>query len=215
MPSGGLGLTVRRALPVALLAATMLPARGAAQLPHPIPTGDSALAACGRAASRGDKRAANTAADSAERIYRAVADSGLEHTATVRLARVIGECRIPVASFFSKPRLARQAEGMLTRLLASDSTSWEGRYTLALLYYHAPSFVGKTDDAIRQFETLLAQQGASAAFAEQAAPYAYLGDLYERTGRKAQAVSLWRRAITLFPGDTALKRRLVGAGSGG
>ena len=206
---------MRTSLGLAVVTVLALTSAATAQLPHPIPAADSALADCARAAARGDKRAANAAADNADRLYRAAGAASHDDTPTVRLARVIGECRIPVASFFSKPRLARQAEGMLTRLLASDSTSWEGRYTLALLYYHAPSFVGKTDDAIRQFETLLAQQGASAAFAEQAAPYAYLGDLYERTGRKGEAASLWRRGLTVFPGDTALKRRLAGAGSGG
>lgn len=197
-----------------LLAAGSIASSAMGQLPHPIPAGDSALATCGRAAARGDKHVANAAADSAGRVYRAAARTTHDGTPTVRLARVIAECRLPVASFFSKPGLARQAEGMLTRLLAADSTNWEARYTLALLYYHAPGFVGKTRDAIRQFETLLAQQGASAAFAEEAALYAYLGDLYERTGRKADALNLWRRGIALFPEDARLKRRLARASGG-
>lgn len=198
-----------------VLAAGSFASYAMGQLPHPIPAGDSSLAACGRAAAHGDKSVANAAADSAERIYRGAGAANQESTPTVRLARVIAECRLPVASFFSKGRLAGEAEGMLTRVLATDSTNWEARYTLGLLYYHSPGFLGKTGDAIHQFETLLAQQDTSRAFAEQAAPYAYLGDLYERTGRKADALTLWRRGIALFPNDARLKRRLARAGSAG
>ena len=196
---------------VVALAAAVLSSGAAAQLPHAIPAGDSALASCARAAARGDKRAANSTADTAEQSYNRTTSSGERTTPTVRLARVIAECRLPVASFFSKPKLAGKAEAMLEGVLATDSTNWEARYTLALLYYHAPSFVGKTHDAIVQFETLLAQQGSHADFAEQAAPYAYLGDLYERVGRRDDAVTLWRRGLALFPGDARLAQRLARA----
>ena len=189
----------------------MLSSGAAAQLPHPIPGPDSALASCGRAATAGDKRAANAAADAAEQGYGRAAAAGEGTTATVRLARVLAECRLPVASFYSKPRLARKAEAMLQGVLASDSTNWEARYTLALLYYHAPSFVGKTGDAIVQFETLLAQQGSRGDFVEEAAPYAWLGDLYERVGRRDDAVALWRRGLALFPNDARLGQRLARA----
>ncbi len=186
-------------------AALVSSAIAGAQLPHPIPAGDSALASCGRAATAGNKRASEAAADSAERVYKATTAN--QPTATVRLARVIAECRLPIASFFSKPRLATRVESMLKGVLAKDSTDWEARYTLALLYYHAPAFVGKTADAIREFQTLLAQQAGRADFSEEAAPYAYLGDLYERVGRNADAVAVWQRGLVLFPDDSLLKRR--------
>ena len=98
---------------------------------------------------------------------------------------------------------------MLKGALASDSTNWEARYTLALLYYHAPSFVGKTGEAMAQFERLLAEQGPRADFAEEAGTYAYLGDLYERVGRRDDAVAIWRRGLALFPRDARLVQRLT------
>ncbi len=188
-----------------IAAALVSSAAAGAQLPHPIPAGDSALASCGRAASVGNKRAAEAAADSAERVYKAATAN--QPTATVRLARVIAACRLPVASFFSKPRLGTRAEAILKGVLAKDSTEWEARYTLALLYYHAPAFLGKSADAIREFQALLAQQDNRVDFSEEAGPYAYLGDLYQRAGRNADAVDVWRRGLALFPDDSLLKRR--------
>jgi tetratricopeptide (TPR) repeat protein len=186
---------------------------GAQGLPHPIPAGDSALSACARAAARGDKAEASRNADAAERAYRAAPAAPNDPTPSVRVARVIAECRIPVAWFMSKGKLASEAEALLTRALSVDSTHWEARYTLGLLYYHSPGFLGRRGDAIRQFETLLQQQGQATEFPEQAAPYVYVGDLYKRQGRAADAVAVWRRGAALFPNDTRLKRRLATAGS--
>lgn len=123
-------------------------------------------------------------------------------------ARVLSQCLLPFAGAFGKADLYHRSTELLERALALDSTHWAARYSLALGHYHVPRFMGRTDDAIREFERLLRQQGDAAEFPEQAGPFAYLGDLYVRKGRGEDAVQLWQRGAALFPDDRRLQRRL-------
>jgi tetratricopeptide (TPR) repeat protein len=169
---------------------------------------DSALNACVAAGRTGDKRAAKASGEAADAHYRRLlAANPDDATPKVLLARVISQCRIESASLWSKEGLAKESNRLLSEVLSKDSTNWEARYTLALNYYHAPGFFGWTDNAIREFERLLAQQGDQALFPEQAKPYLYLGHLYDKKGRRADALALWRRGSRLFPEDAKLRER--------
>jgi tetratricopeptide (TPR) repeat protein len=188
---------------VLLAGAAILATSGAATAQAPIPTAaDSALTECSRAAGARDEAAASAAADRAERLYRArlVAEPQSAEP-RVGLARVIGECRIGFADFMSKGRLSGQSIELLKAALAIDSTHWTARYVLALNYFHLPAFLGRTDDAIREFELLVAQQGTRNTPAIFAQPYLRLGELYVRKNRTADALAIWRRGATLFPGE--------------
>lgn len=173
---------------------------GAAQAPAT--AADSALAECAGAAGAGNEAAATSAAERAERLFRAqLATDPHSAGARVGIARVMVECRIRFADFMSQGQLSGQSVELLKEALAEDSTHWTARYVLALNYFHSPAFLGRTDDAIREFEHLVAQQGERATPAVFAQPYLRLGELYLRQRRTADALAIWRRGAALFPGE--------------
>ncbi len=176
---------------------------------------DSALAACSAAAKAKDEREAKTAADRAERLFRARADASRgDADARVGLARTISECRIPGANFMQAGQLIGESNELLEEALAIDSTHWTARYVLALNHFHTPGFMGRTGDAIRHFERLLAQQGDRADRPVYAQPYLRLGELYVRARRRDDALAVWRRGAALFPAQAeAFGRQLAEHGA--
>ncbi len=171
----------------------------------------ASLVLCAEAAEAGNQPEASTAADEAW--------SGLEAWRQARpdapgplvgQARVLLQCRIPFAAFMEQGALSARASEVLRAALELDPTHWEARFLLGVNYFHNPEFMGLTDDAIQEFETLLEQQGERADFPDMAAPYIYLGDLYARVGRPADARATWERGAALFPDDPGLAERLAG-----
>lgn len=198
----------------ALLAAALL-SPAAAQVPGAPPDGLAPAAvlldSCVAAAQRREKDHAEAAARRAEAMFAELAKALPGNPEPlVGQARAISQCRLPFADGLRAGGLYRRSTELLERALALDSTHWTARYTLAVNHYRAPRFLGVTGEAIRQFEILLRQQGDAAAFPEQARPYTYLGDLYQREGRLEDAERIWRRGATLFPDDSGLRRRLEG-----
>jgi tetratricopeptide (TPR) repeat protein len=176
---------------------------------------DTTLTDCVAATQGDDRKVGAKMADGAERHYRAMLAANPNDVETqVQLARTLSQCRIRYAGVLSREGIVNQSNGLLKHVLERDSTHWEARYTLALNHYHVPRFFGRTDDAIREFEHLLAQQGDRTDFPERAAPFAYLGDLYVRVGRRADAAALWKRGLALFPRDDRLRHRLEQQSSG-
>ncbi|HJR53435.1 MAG TPA: hypothetical protein VJ982_06950 [Gemmatimonadota bacterium] len=171
-----------------------------------------AVARCIAAAEAGNQPLATAAADTAWsglEAWRAAEPESPEPL--VGQARVLLQCRIAFAPFMEQGALSARASAILQEALELDPTHWQGRYLLGINYFHNPEFMGLTDDAITQFETLLAQQGERADFPEMAGPWVYLGDLYARVGREADARATWEHGAALFPDDTALAERLAGA----
>ncbi|CAN5886499.1 hypothetical protein BH23GEM7_BH23GEM7_40810 [soil metagenome] len=170
---------------------------------------EAALNACARAASAKNEAEARPLTARAETEYRrAITERPREVEARVLLARTLMQCKLPFAGFMAQGRLVGAANGLLEEALEIAPTHWGARFALAMNYYHTPEFLGKTRDAIREFETLLAQQGERADNPGFALTYQYLGDLYLRRRRTADAVALWRRGAALFPENQALRERL-------
>jgi len=180
--------------------------------PGDIVAAGESLAACTRAAEAGDQAAAAEAADDAKAGFEAGQAARPDDPAPqVGLASVLLRCRIPFAPFMEQGAISARAGEILRAALELDPSHWEARYLLALNYYHNPEFLGLTGDAIREFETLLEQQGDRTDFPEMAGPYAWLGDLYLRVGRSEDARAVWERGAALFPSDERLAERLGGA----
>ena len=199
------------ALVIALPAGT--PAMGQDALSPP-PESAAALedlASCERAAEAKDQPTASSAADEAKAGFDAWQAARPEDPEPrVGLAKVLLQCRIPFAPFMEQGAISARASEILGAALELDPTHWEARYLLGLNFYYNPEFMGLTDDAIREFETLIEQQGERTDFPEMAGPYAYLGDLYVRVGRPADARAVWERGAALFPSDERLAERLRG-----
>ncbi|HUP20234.1 MAG TPA: tetratricopeptide repeat protein, partial [Gemmatimonadota bacterium] len=198
---------------VLLLALAVFAAPAAAQEPPPAATeARTDLEACIAAAEATDSDTAIAAADRAEAGFVAWAEAAPEDPAPrIGRARVLAQCRIPFAPFMEQGVLVGRSNALLEEALELDPTHWEARYALALNHYFTPEFLGRTKDSIEHFEILLEQQGDRTDFPEMAAPYAWLGDLYQRVGRPEDALEVWRRGAALFPGDPRLTERLAGA----
>src|SRR5687768_2977838 len=151
---------------------------------------NAALQSCVRLAEAAkedgaDKKEAKLAGERAEKLHRArLKANPTDAEARVGLASVLSRCRTPFANIMQIMSIVDESIQLLEKVLASDSTHWQARMMLAMNYYHMPSFLGKTDDAVKQFERLLAQQGQRADRPYLAIPYIYLGDLYKRGGRE-------------------------------
>jgi tetratricopeptide (TPR) repeat protein len=168
-----------------------------------------ALDRCAAAAAEGRQPDAAAAADAAWSGFETWAEARPDDPEPlVGQARVLLQCRIAFATFMEQGALSARASEILRAALELDATHWGARYFLAVNYFHNPEFMGLTDDAIVQFETLLEQQGERTDFPEMAATYVYLGDLYLRVDRAADAQEVWRKGAALFPADPRLAERL-------
>ncbi len=194
--------------------ALWVPAAFAQEGPPEAAAGKEALAACVAAAEAGTADAATQAADRAEAAFTAWAQAEPANPEPLNgRAQVISRCRIPFAPFMEQGVLVGRSNQLAEKALALDPTHWSARYLLALNHYYTPEFLGRTPDAIENFEILIEQQGDRTDFPEMAGPFAYLGDLYERVGRHEDAVAIWNRGAALFPDDARLRERLATAGA--
>ncbi|HYJ80647.1 MAG TPA: hypothetical protein VEW03_13625, partial [Longimicrobiaceae bacterium] len=175
----------------------------------------AALEQCTAAAQGGREQEARPAADRAEAMYeRWMQASPRDPEPRVGLAAVKSRCRIPFAEMMQQGALIAQSNQLLEEALALDSLHWRARFSLAMNHYHTPAFLGRTGDAARHLEVLVAQQGERAE-PHFALPYLYLGDLYRRLKRDADARAVWERGARLFAGDARFAERLAGRGEGG
>ena len=204
-----------RTMMAALLAGALLTAGGrAAAQQDEHAAARAALQACIAAAEGGREQEARTAADRAEELYeRWTKAAPRDPEPRVGMASVRSRCRIPFVEMMQKGVLIGQANALLEDALRLDSLHWGARFALAMNHYHTPAFLGRTGDAVRHLETLVAQQGERAE-PHFALPYLFLGDLYRRQSREADARAVWERGARLFPADARFRERLAGRGEG-
>lgn len=119
------------------------------------------------------------------------------------LQQLFGERNTPVAG-----TLAMKADGAFSRALELNPDHWEARFTKAIALSNWPAFLGKSGEAIQNFEQLVEQQKAMPARDEFAQTYLYLGNMYQQTGDMKQALATWRAGLELFPGNETLLEQL-------
>lgn len=185
----------------------------AAQAPS---DGAAALDACAAAAEADDAATAKAEADRAEAAFRAAMDTAPDDPAPrVGLARTLSQCRIPFAPFMEQGVLVGRSNDLLEEALEIDPAHWGARFALAMNHYYTPEFLGRTKDAIHHFEVLIEQQAGRSDEPRFARPYVYLGDLYRRVGREADAERTWAEGLALFPDDPELADRVAKASGTG
>ncbi len=102
-----------------------------------------------------------------------------------------------------------KAEEQWSAVLAQDEAHWGARRALASSWAMWPEFLGKTPDAVREYEKLVEVQERGAAEAQQAAVYVELARLYRRQGKSERAHETLRRGAERHPGDAALRAALA------
>ena len=102
-----------------------------------------------------------------------------------------------------------KADRAFDAALALDERNWEARFTKAISLSNWPAFLGKQGAAIQQFQTLIAQQEAGAPEAHHAQTYYFLGNMYLQTGRKDEALAIWRQGLARHPGNEVLQAQVA------
>ena len=105
--------------------------------------------------------------------------------------------------------LAMQADKLFDTALNLDPSNWEARFTKAVALSYWPPNMGKGEEVLQQFTTLIQQQETQPPQPEFAESYVWLGEQYQKAGRNADAHSVWERGAFLFPGNDSLKGKLA------
>lgn len=101
-----------------------------------------------------------------------------------------------------------KADEAYDRALELDPTHWDARFNKAVALSNWPAFLGKTGEAIQNFEILIAQQKDQPQEPQFAQTYLFLGNMYQQTGDAEKALQAWRSGAELFPQDEALLEQL-------
>ena len=109
----------------------------------------------------------------------------------------------PVAMMWSD-----KANAAYDQALSLDNEHWEARFSKAMSLSNMPAFLGKSGEAIREFETLIDQQEAREPRGEDEQAYLYLGNLYMQSGETEKAMAAWQRGFERFPDSTNLGQQI-------
>jgi tetratricopeptide (TPR) repeat protein len=103
--------------------------------------------------------------------------------------------------------LGLKADQTFEAALNNDSNNWEARFwkTTAMSYW--PPQLNKGKEVIDEYLELIKQQETQAPQPHFAQTYALLGDQYEKQGQKELATEIWQRGISLYPGDSGLRKK--------
>lgn len=108
----------------------------------------------------------------------------------------------------SKWQLSMKADNQFDKVLDIDDHHWEARFSKAVSYTFWPDFLGKKQDAIQHFETLVKQQETMPVQDDQAQTYLFLGNLLaERDPERARQV--WQQGAARHPNNQNLRQKLA------
>ena len=124
------------------------------------------------------------------------------------LARALIEQLMVDPTYEGKDRLGNRALAEYDKALVLDPRYWEPRFEKAESLTYYPESLGRTPEAIREFEALLALQGKSNHDPRYAATYSHLGRMYLRIGKSERALKTVQEGIGLFPEDEDLRAQL-------
>lgn len=108
--------------------------------------------------------------------------------------------------------IAMKSDQAFDRALALDETSWSARFSKAVALSNWPAFLGRGSEAIEHFELLIEQQEGQPPEPHFAYPYLHLGNMYQASGERPQAIATWKEGLALYPQDAGLLAALKAAG---
>jgi tetratricopeptide (TPR) repeat protein len=136
-----------------------------------------------------------------------------DNPASPDYAAVLGHAYLQKCGTISDVReqgiLALQADKLFDTALSLDPANWEARFTKAVALSYWPASMGKGDEVIQHFTTLIEQQDNQPQQPQFAEPYLWLGDQYQKAGRADDARSVWERGSGLFPSNQQFKNKLA------
>jgi tetratricopeptide (TPR) repeat protein len=108
---------------------------------------------------------------------------------------------------------ATKADHAFDAALAIDDHHWASRFAKAVSLSFWPPVLGKQNEAIHQFETLIEQQSHVASEPRYAQTWLLLGNMYQQIGKGDLALSTWQKGLALFPEDEGLLGQIASAQS--
>ena len=102
-----------------------------------------------------------------------------------------------------------KADEAYDRALELDENHWEARFTKAISLSNWPAFMGKSGEAIHQFEVLLELQRNGPSRPEYAQTYYFLGNMYLQAGDTEKALQTWREGLGAYPDSEMLLEQLA------
>jgi tetratricopeptide (TPR) repeat protein len=108
---------------------------------------------------------------------------------------------------------AIKADEAFDKALELNPEHWDSRFMKATALSFWPAVFGKQGEAVKHYETLVAQQERQTAREGFAETYYYLGNMYQQMGKIDQAVSTWQRGLRLFPDNAHLLQQIANSGS--
>ncbi|NUN50576.1 MAG: tetratricopeptide repeat protein [Candidatus Brocadiae bacterium] len=125
------------------------------------------------------------------------------------LARAYVDELMTSKSYADMERLGELCMKEYGAALDINPTYWEPRFERAISYTFYPEQLGMLPHAVRDFETLVAQQNRSNADPRFAETYSNLARVYVRTGKPEKAKAALKDALTLFPENKSLQQQLA------
>jgi tetratricopeptide (TPR) repeat protein len=104
---------------------------------------------------------------------------------------------------------ATKADKSFDNALAIDDHNWDARFQKAVSLSFWPPMLGKQNEAIQNFETLIAQQGGQNSSPQFAQSYLFLGNMYTQVGDKEKALATWQAGLALFPGNAQIQKQIA------
>jgi hypothetical protein len=105
--------------------------------------------------------------------------------------------------------LGLKADQSFEAALQLDPNNWDARFWKATAMSFWPPMLGKGDEVLEHYLTLIQQQEAQIPQPHFAQTYLMLGDQYKKLGRIEHARNVWQRGAGFFPDNQSLKERLV------
>ena len=112
----------------------------------------------------------------------------------------------PVAMEWSE-----RADKTFDRALELDNEQWEARFLKAISLSNQPAFLGRSSEAIQQFEILMEQQEKKRPRGGFDQTYYFLGNMYLQAGDREKARATWNRGLALFPDSPQLQQQIEGS----
>jgi hypothetical protein len=102
--------------------------------------------------------------------------------------------------------LGLKIDHALEQALKLDPTSWEAQFDKAVSLSYWPAYLGKDQEVVEQFVSLIQQQETQPSQPQYAQTYLKLGEQYQKLGYTNYAHEAWQRGATLFPDNASLQK---------